>query len=276
MEALNIDLNKYQSARTRHTLNKALVEHQVLLFRNQRLEDSRIHEVASWFGKVRAFPRGYRGEERISGVRHITNLGNDGRPSGRHPDPFSQEWHADGAWMPTPAKATLLYALEVPNANGSTQFADMYGGLESFTETERRQLEKTEVVHDVELSRLLRYRNIIHLSTQQRMRLWLRFFKRRLDRRATIHPAIRTSPDTGRQALVLGCDAWKIHGMGLRRGMREVDELTKRSIRDELILTHHWCPGDVLVWDNRSLLHRATDYDLHNNIRVMRQVVLIE
>jgi alpha-ketoglutarate-dependent taurine dioxygenase len=276
IEALEIDLATDPTARTRHALNRALVDHQILLFRNQHLDDTRIYQVASWFGKVRVLPGGYRGEERVPGVRHLTNLGLDGRPTGRHPDPFSREWHADGAWMQTPARATLLYALRVPDAGGETQFADMYGGLEAFNESERRRLEQLEVIHDVELSRLLRYGRAVNLSRQQRLQLWLRFLRRFLHRRATVHPVIRTCPDTGRPAIVLGCDAWKIRGMGWRRGMREVAELTRRSIRHELILTHRWYPGDLLVWDNRSLLHRLTDYDLDSDARVMRQVVLVE
>lgn len=276
VEIQQIDLERDLPVRTRDALNTALVDHQVLLFRNQQLDDNRIYQVASLFGTVRVSPGGYRGEERVPGVRHLTNLGTDHRPTGDHPDPFSQEWHADGAWMQIPARATVLYALRVPEEGGATQFADMYGGLEAFNELERQRLEQLEVIHDIELSRLLRYRHTLNVSRQQRLRLWLRLFRRFLHRRAWVHPVVRVCPDTGRPAIVLGCDAWRICGMKWRRGMREVAELTKKSIRHELILTHRWCPGDLLVWDNRSVLHRLTNYDLVNDVRVMRQVVLLE
>lgn len=281
MEVIGVKLAKALTDETRLALNKALVEHQVLLFRKQRLGDEQIREIASWFGDVRVLPGAYTtGEKGVPGVRHITNLGPSGRPTGSHPDPFSREWHADGAWMQTPARATLLYALEVPELGGSTQFADMYGGLEAFDESERRRLETLEVIHDVTLARVFRYGRAVSIGrrsgARRRLRIWLRLLSSLLPGRSTVHPVIRMHPESGRPAIVLGCDAWRIRGMGWRRGMREVSELTKRSIRPERVLTHHWQPGDLLVWDNRSLLHRVTDYDFKGVARVMRQVVIVE
>jgi alpha-ketoglutarate-dependent taurine dioxygenase len=281
MGVVGIDLSRPVPVETRKALNQALVEHQVLLFRNQHLGDAHLSEVASWFGNVRVLPGGHNNlDERIPGVRHLTNLGSDGRPVGEHPDPFSREWHADGAWMPSPARATLLYAIEVPREGGATQFADMYGGLEAFDESERQRLATLEVIHDVELARVLRYGRAItvnkHLGRRQKLRRWLRFMRRMLPGRATVHPVIRTCRDSGRPAIVLGCDAWRVCGMGWRRGMREVAELTLRSVRPERVLTHHWQAGDLVVWDNRSLLHRVNDYDFKHDARVMRQVVIAE
>lgn len=281
MAVVDIDLSMPVPVETRKALNQALVEHQVLLFRNQHLGDAQLNEVASWFGNIRILPGGHNKlEERVPGIRHLTNLGSDGKPTGHHPDPFSREWHADGAWMPTPARATLLYALEVPEEGGATQFADMYGGLEAFNESERQRLETLEVIHDVELARVLRFGRAItvnkHLGRRQKLRRWLRLIRRMLTGRATVHPVIRTCKDSGRPAIVLGCDAWRICGMGWRRGMREVAELTRRTIRPERVLTHHWQAGDLVVWDNRSLLHRVNDYDFKHDARVMRQVVITE
>ena len=239
MEAKGVDLSGTLSTEIRQSLNKALVEHQVLLFRNQHLGDAQISEVASWFGNVRVLPRvRYKGEEFVPGVRHLTNLGDDGRPSGEHPDPFSREWHADGAWMPIPARATLLYALEVPKEGGATQFADMVGGLEGFDESERRRLETLEVIHDVTLARVLRFGRAVNIKqyvgVKRQLRLWLRFLRRLLPGATTVHPVIRICPENGRAAIVLGADAWRIRGMGWYRGMREVAQLTQRSVRPEL------------------------------------------
>jgi len=279
MEAKGVDLSGKLTTGLRQSLNKALVEQQVLLFRNQQLGDAQIREVASWFGDVRVLPRVRRkGEEIVPGVRHLTNLGADGRPSGKHPDPFSREWHADGAWMQIPARATVLYALEVPREGGATQFADMVGGLEGFNESERGRLDKLEVIHDVELARVLRFGRAVninqHVGRKRQLGLWLRFLRRLLPGATTVHPVIRISPENGRAAIVLGADAWRIRGMGWYRGMREVARLTQRSVRSELILTHYWRPGDLVIWDNRSLLHRVEDYDFKREARVMRQVVI--
>ena len=182
--------------------------------------------------------------------------------------------------MRTPARATLLYAIEVPGQGGDTQFADMYGGLEAFSDAERRHLETLEVIHDVELSRVLRFGRAVNarqsFGVRSYLRRWWRFLSRMLPGHSSVHPVIRIPPDGDRPAIVLGCDAWRIRGMGWLRGMREVDALTRRSIRPERILTHHWRPGDVVLWDNRSILHRVTDYDFGREARVMRQVVISE
>ena len=130
----------------------------MLLFRNQKLTDQRLNEVASLFGEVRALPGGYIGEENVFGVRHLTNLGPDNKPTGIHPERWSKVWHTDGGFSQPPAKATLLYAIESSRDGGATQFADMYGGLEAFTESERRKLETLDAIHDQELARVFRFR----------------------------------------------------------------------------------------------------------------------
>ena len=63
--------------------------------------------------------------------------------------------------------------------------------------------------------------------------------------------------------------------MGLRKGMRAAEELAQRAIREDSTLTYFSRPGDVMLWDNRSLLHRVTDYDVANDVRIMRQVVIM-
>ena len=279
MEVEGIDLSMEISANTTQTLKKALITHQVLLFRNQKLTDTRLREVASKFGRVRDLPGGFIGEEKICGVRHLTNLGPDNKPTGVHPEKWSKIWHTDGGFSQPPAKATLLYSIRSAREGGATQFSDMYGGLDAFTASERCKLENLDAIHDQDLARVFRHgRAVIENSTLswwQRLKRWRRFLVRMCSHGVTIHPLVYFCEESGRSAIILGSDVWRIRGMNWRRGMRAVEELTQRAVREEVTLTYIAQPGDVMLWDNRSLLHRVTDYDAAKDVRVMRQVVIL-
>lgn len=279
VEVQGVDLGRNITESAVHALDTALTNHQVLLFRNQALADERLNEVASLFGEVRALPGGYIGDENVFGVRHLTNLGPDNKPTGVHPERWSKVWHTDGGFSQPPAKATLLYSIEASRLGGATQFADMYGGLGAFTEFERRRLEALDAIHDQELARVFRFGRAVvenrNLTRWRRFTRWCRFFARMLPGGTTVHPLVYFCKDSGRSAIILGSDIWRVRGMGLRRGMRAVEELEQRAIREELILTLFSQPGDVMLWDNRSLLHRVTDYDLASDVRIMRQVVIM-
>lgn len=279
-EVADLDLSIDLDAATLEAIERALVENQVLLFRGQRLDDARLLEIGRWLGDVRPLPGGYRNTETVFGVRHLSNLDADGRPTGRHPDLFSMYWHTDGATLKPPAKATLLYALQSPDVGVATEFASMIRGFAAFSPGERRQLEQMKAIHDVDLARVFRHGRAVNLQRNagmaHRLQVYLRFLKRMLPGQATVHPVVRQCAVTGRKAIVLGSDAWRICGMGWRRGMREVDKLTERAVQDGAVLRYPLRAGDLVIWDNRFLLHRATDFDTGEYARVMRQVVIME
>lgn len=279
-EVVGLDLSLDLDPATREAIDRTLVEHQVLLFRGQHLDDERLLAIGRWLGDVRPLPGGYRNAETVFGVRHLSNLDEHGKPTGRHPDHFSMYWHTDGATLKPPAKATLLYALQSPEVGVATEFASMIHGLAAFSPEERRHLEQLNAVHDVDLARVFRHGRAVNLhrgaGVTQRLQVYLRFLRRMLPGQATVHPVVRRCAVTGRKAIVLGSDAWRIRGMSWRRGMREVDTLTERAVRDGAVLRYPLCAGDLVIWDNRFLLHRATDYDTGKCARVMRQVVIME
>lgn len=279
VEVKGVDLGGPIAETTVRALDKALIRHQVLLFRNQALPDERLNEVAALFGEVRALPGGYIGDENVFGVRHLTNLGPDNKPTGVHPERWSRVWHTDGGFTQPPARATLLYAIKASRLGGATQFADMYGGLDAFTGPERSELETMDAIHDQGLARVFRFGRAVvenrNLTRWRRFTLWCRFFARMLPGGTTVHPLVYFCEASGRSAIILGSDVWRVRGMGWRRGMRKVEELAQRAIREEVILTLYSQSGDAMLWDNRSLLHRVTDYDLASDVRIMRQVVIM-
>ncbi len=76
------------------------------------------------------------------------------------------------------------------------------------------------------------------------------------------HPVVRIHPETGRKCLFLGDHAWCIEGMELEEGRALIEELNASIVKPELVYTHRWRPGDLVVWDNRCMLHKAEPYDV--------------
>ena len=88
---------------------------------------------------------------------------------------------------------------------------------------------------------------------------------------APLHPLVKTHPVTGRKSLFIGRHAYEIPGMSIKDGQALLDDLLEFAVRPPRVYAHQWKPGDVMMWDNRCILHRACPYD-HSEIRIMRHV----
>jgi taurine dioxygenase len=89
------------------------------------------------------------------------------------------------------------------------------------------------------------------------------------------HPIVRTHPETGRKCLFLGDHAEHVPGMDYDDGRALIEELNALAIHPDLVYEHRWAPGELLVWDNRSVLHRATSYDPATQRRVIRRCTVL-
>ncbi|MCB1866933.1 MAG: TauD/TfdA family dioxygenase [Chromatiales bacterium] len=278
-EVQGVDLARAVPRGIRARLSLAVAEHQVLVFRNQTLDARRAREIASWFGSVRDVPGTRFDRQPVRGVRTISNIDVSGRVRATHPDPFSRIWHADGAWMNPPARASALYAQQVPSSGGETVFADMYAATEALHDDRRASIQRLRVIHHVDLARVFRFgRSVVvpsGLPLAVRLRRWRRFLRAMLPGGASVHPVVRVCADTGRAAVVLGADAWRVLGMSRRRGMLFVEQLTSELVGLAPLYTHRWGSGDLVIWDNRSTLHRVLDYNPLDR-RVMLHLVMLE
>jgi alpha-ketoglutarate-dependent taurine dioxygenase len=194
-------------------------------------------------------------------------------------------WHSDGSWQRRPARSTLLNAIHVPSRGGDTHFANMYLAYESLDVPTRSKILGLRVVHDVELSRAARdggwpwqwnWREPSEQAEREPWRFWTAVMKRRWHEPAVAHPLVLRHPDTGRDCLFAGDHAWRIKGMPLWSGIRRMREIKAMPIAAEHVYTHRWQPGDLLVWDNLSLLHRADPYDIDRERRLVRRCVVLD
>jgi taurine dioxygenase len=249
--------------RTFPAIHAAFLEHQLLLFRDQDLPPGDQVAFARRFGEVQVHVMNQYHDAAHPELYTLSNLGPDGRPSGRHPDRGTMAWHTDGSWQRRTTKATMLYAERIPASGGGTGFADMYSAYAALPADEQRRLEGLRAVHNLDFSRNRRHGDE-PMSDAQRQAV-----------PPVVQPLVRVHPETGRKALYLGDHAESIVGMSYDEGRAFIDRLNERIVALACVYVHKWRPRDLMVWDNRCLLHKAESYDTAAEPRVIRRCTVL-
>jgi len=284
-EASGIDLAKSWPESLSRILRDALLRHQLLLFRNQDLDALQQVRFASVFGPVRPAGRNPDFPCEHPQAHYLSNVDGSGRPTGIHPDFNSTYWHSDGSWSSQPARATVLYGVEVPVTGGETQFADMYGVFESLAPALKRRYSSLRAIHDLDLSRASRDRrwpwqkrrdSSVLGSVIKNLAWTVRVFADRRRNGYVVHPVVRRHPETGRDALFIGDHAWCTSNRFLPLAVYQMRRIKQMKFKPEHLYAHSWCKGDLLIWDNRCLLHKAGGYDINKDIRVLRRCVVLD
>lgn len=170
----------------------------------------------------------------------------------------NEGWHTDSTYMPLAAKAGMLMALVVPPEGGETEFADMRAGYDALDDATKEQLEGLSAYHSLYQSQSkLGY---MHTTDNQ-----YGFH----DKGAPLRPVIKTHPETGRKSLYTGRHAYGIPGMSEQESETLLAKLLADACQPPRIYRHSWTVGDLVVWDNRCVLHRARPYD-PKHTRVLR------
>jgi alpha-ketoglutarate-dependent 2,4-dichlorophenoxyacetate dioxygenase len=235
---------------------------------------------------VRDFPRGPIHQLRMTaalgrvvGIRQ-GGLGSRVPPELRiesddHINPYNALWHSDTSWAARPARYTLLYARNVRGACATTQFADTSRAYAALPQGRRAEIADWHAFHHVAQSRSVRFgtRQVpsrsstlagSRITVRQRLRAWRRewSYGRQFATTALAafpppgarHPVIGVDPSTRRHYVCLGEHAWKLDGMSVSESLSEIDRLSEEITADHV--AHPWRPGDLLIFDNRRLLHR--------------------
>ena len=262
-ELLGIDLAKPLSAELFTNLYQALLTHQILLFRDQDIPPGAQVAFARHFGEVQVHVMNQYHATGHPELYFLSNLDENNKPNGRHPDRGTLLWHTDGSWRPKTGQVTIMYSVEVPEQGGETHFCDMYGAYEALDDGWKARLQNLKAVHNLDFSRTRRHGEDPMTAAQKRAVP------------PAPHPIVRRHPDTGRECLFLGDHAEYIEGMDYAEGRDLIEEINRMAIRPELVYRHRWRPGELIVWDNRCLMHRATSYDAQHERRVMRRCTVI-
>jgi taurine dioxygenase len=260
---LDIDLSKPMADAFFDQIYEAFLRHQLLLFREQRLEPGDQVIFARRFGSVQVHVMSQYHADGYPEIYYLSNLGPDGRPSGKHPDRGTVHWHTDGSWARRTGQATLLYAVEVPATGGETRFASMYDAYDALDGGMKQRLAALRAVHNLDFSRTRRHGEDLMSEEQKKARP------------PVDHPIVRTHPETGRKCIFLGDYAWYVKDMPFDGGRQLIEDLNAAIIDPARVYTHCWRRGDLVVWDNRCMLHKAELYDFANEARVMRRCTVV-
>jgi taurine dioxygenase len=243
-----IDLSQPLSPEQRDMIVEAFLAHHVVVFPDQSVTREQQFLFAANFGPVEAHGA-HRGERKRYGVAHVmSNLGADGNPTFRISKAANYHWHTDKPYHPAPPLLTMLHAIELPPVGGDTEFANMALAYAALPEDTRRQIAGLRVA-----------------------------FSPAFDpgRGAADHPLVRTHPDTGKKALYLGNHSTHILGMPEVEGRALLDALLGHATQRQFVYVHRWQVGDLVMWDNRCLLHRAVaNYEVEKYRRVMHRSVV--
>src|SRR5271155_493671 len=241
-------------------IREAFRAHHVLVFPEQVLSRERQFEFIANFGEIERHGVRNAQTKRYAAAHVISNLDSDGNPVDRSTSPVSNyRWHTDKSYYPVPPMLTALYAVELPPRGGDTEFANTALGYAALTEATKRQIEGLRVVfywgagaRQPDAS--------VHSPAPLR------------DEPPVDHPLVRTHPETGRKALYLGNHGSHIVGMPEGEGRALLDELLEHTTKPQFVYTHRWHIGDLVMWDNRCLLHRAVaNYDMGRHRRVLHR-----
>jgi len=159
------------------------------------------------------------------------------------------DWHIDGMTDDIPIMATLLSAHEVAAKGGDTEFASTYAAYEDLSDEEQERALNTRVVHSFLAAQKLSHPN----ASPDDIEMWSK-------RPPKNHPLVWRHSN-GRKSLVLGATTDHVEGMSEEEGRAYLADLLDRSTVPDRVYRHEWAVGDLVIWDNRGVLHRATRYD---------------
>jgi taurine dioxygenase len=257
-EVIGLDLSKPLDEPTREAVRRAFLRYQLLAFRDQSLTKEQQIAFTEQFGVLERHTLSNKGSHENPLVHTVTNLDGEGKPSGAVK---STRWHSDKSFRPEPSMATILHAVTLPPEGGDTCFANMYAAHEALPESEKAALDGMRVIHSWELSR----ENIGRTLSRAEID----------DAPPMTHPLARIHPETGRKCLFMGMHASHLEGMEMAAGRARIEALEAHATQPRFLYRHRWRAGDVLMWDNRCLLHRADpNFDANRHPRVLHRTCL--
>jgi taurine dioxygenase len=253
-EVADVDLSRSLPQADIDAIEATWRERLVVVFHGQKLSDPQLIAFSRNFGELDPpgpNPYGEPFNKEHPELNVISNVVENGKPVGNLGD-GEAVWHADMTYVDVPPKAALLHALEVPppEAGGNTYFADMFAAYESLPADLKKAVEGKIAVHE---------------ASRNSAGMLRKGYKDVTDVRETVgarHPLVRTDAKTARKALFLGRrpNAYVL-GLSVAESEALLDALWAHATQPRFAMCHEWKVGDVMMWNNLSVLHRRDPFD---------------
>lgn len=244
-----VDLSKPVEASTFRKIEQAFFDGQVLAIRGQRLEPQHFLAFARRFGKPEPHVIDQFHYPGYPDILILSNRMQDGKPLGLAD--AGSYFHTDYSYLDVPARVTMLYSIEVPRRGGNTLFANMYAAYDDLPQTTKRRIEDLVVLH--------RYGNRDDLDEASRTAASKLTDEQKAKMGWVRHRLVRTHYGSGRKALyAVSGSSFGIEGVPQDEALALLDELKKHALQEKYRYSHAYEPGEVVLWDDLSLLHSAT------------------
>ena len=268
-EVSGLDLSRPLDPAVAREIEQAMDTHAVLVFRNQTLTQAEQIRFAESFGpldlglrKLSTGPQGSGHRLDHEALIDISNVGLDGQVVERDSRKIlsnlaNQLWHSDSSFQSPRAQYSMLYAVVLPSKGGQTEFADLRAAYDALDDDMKREIAGLEAEHYALHSRIA-LGDTGYTEAQK----------------ATI-PAVRwpltqIHAGSGRPLLFVGVHARAIIGYTVPEGRMLLSDLLEHATRREFVYRHEWRVGDLVMWDNRSTIHRGRRYDLNERRELRR------
>ena len=253
-EILDVDVKTMTDAEFAE-IRQAWLDNCVIIFRGQDLTPSQVTDFGRRFGQLEPPPASEKDTRDESAAAFdpdlwiISNVLEDGKAIGAL-GAGEAEWHSDMTYLPNPPTASVLYGREVPVGQGNTWYANMYRALSQMPDDLRQRIEGRNANHDSAY------------TSAGELRKGMDAVNDVSEAPGAVHPLIVRHPDTGQPALFPGrrMNAY-VKDLSIDDSEALLDDIWDWCVRDEFIYVHQWQPGDLLIWDNRSTLHRRDSFE---------------
>ena len=270
-EASPIELRAAHDEETLAKIRAGMDEFAVLVFRDQPFTDAehlafaqrldgRLHEGTG----SRVITKNRLGNEALA---DISNLGKDGQimqtdDRRRQYGLGNRLWHTDASFRDPAGRYSMLHAKVVPPVSADTEFADMRAAYDALPAETKARIEGLRTHHSIAHSR-----QILGFEFSQSEHEQLE---------GAIHPLVRTIPRSGRRSLYLASHQSRVIDWPIAEGRLLLRDLTEHATQRENVYRHAWRVGDLVIWDNRATMHRATPFDDVKYRRELRRVTTLD
>jgi alpha-ketoglutarate-dependent 2,4-dichlorophenoxyacetate dioxygenase len=256
-EVTGVDISKPLTPDAVAAIEAGMDRYAVLIFHNQPVTDERQMAFTRNFGAIEDARGGNVtkavDKRLVVGMNDVSNLGKDGKPLTRDSrqrlfNIGNMLWHSDSSFRATPAKYSLLSARVVNKTGGNTEFADMRAAYDALDDATKRAIEDLICEHSLMYSR----GSLGFLDYSEEEKAMFKPVRQRL---------VRTHPVTGRKSLYLSSHAGAILGMPVPEARILLKDLTEHATQPLFVYVHKWSLHDLVIWDNRQIMHRVRRYD---------------
>lgn len=266
-----LDLRQPLSADDAQAIDEAIAQYPVLVFPSQDIDDNQLLAFSENFGPVQVSVQyatrqsEHRLQPRIS---DISNVGKDNETfkagDNRRMNTFvSRRWHSDQSYQPIPARYSFLLNYSVPARGGESQFADMRLVYDSLPDDLRETIDGLSAEFDILHTRAMC--GFTEFPEEERAAL-----------KPSIHRLVKTHPLSGRKTLYLSVHACRVVDWPLPEGLDLLRELMEFATQPQFVYTHRWTVKDLVMWDNRTLIHRGLRYSPATDRREMHRATVMD